>query len=52
MKVKIKAKDTRPEQVVEMSLKRAKAWIDSGEAEKVKDESGTATTQDHDPAGD
>jgi len=47
MKVKILEKESRPEQVVEMSAIRAKEWIKSGEAEKVN-ESRTTKTQDND----
>lgn len=50
MKVKIKAKESRPEQVVEMSQGRAKEWIKSGEAEKVN-ESRKPKTQDNDSEG-
>jgi len=47
MKVKILAKASRPEQIVEMPSGRAKEWIKSGEAEKVN-ESRTTETQDND----
>jgi len=47
MKIKIKAKASRPEQIIDIPQGRAKAWLKSGEAEKV-DESRTTKTQDND----
>ena len=47
MKIKIKAKGTRPEQIIDMPPGRAKDWIKTGEAEKV-DESRTTKKHNSD----